>query len=246
VKSKIVIRLLIAALIAFQWQIAAWITADPEPVYAYDWTPADVTVTYHMSTGMIPITDLTLTDLGFVSVSANWTPGGNYTMLRGLRGGIPSSITDGELIYYGPLSSFNITGMQLDLYDYGVAAWTFASDNTTYLDEYDTASIGGDGVEQIANSLSVIGQVGIALTIFSVLGFFTFLFIRIDSKWGSPVLALVTAGISLMTGFYAADIIDGYYTTTGYGLALSVALIIYGLVCIGWTWQMMFTKGGDD
>lgn len=155
-KSRIVIRLLIAALLAFQWQIATWITAAPEPAYAYDWTPADVTVTYHMTGGMTPITDLTLTDLGFVSVSANWTPGGTYTMLRGLRDGIPSSITDGELIYYGPSSTVNITGMQLDLYDYGVAAWTYAADNVTYLESYDTATIGGDGVDEIANEITGI------------------------------------------------------------------------------------------
>lgn len=244
-KSRIVIRLLIAALLAFQWQIATWVTADPEPAYAYDWTPADVVVTYHMAGGMVPITDLTLTDLGFVSVSANWTPGGTYTMLRGLRGGVPSSITEGELIYYGPASSFNITGMQLDLYDYGVAAWTFATDNVTYLESYDTATIGGDGLENVSSALGVIGQVGIALAVFIIVGFFTWLTLRIDSDWGSPVLALVTAGIALMTGFYGADLIDGQYITTGYGLALSVALILYGLVCIGWTWQMMFSRGKE-
>lgn len=207
----------------------------------------DITVTATPNLyGIVPITDLMLIDNGFVTVSANWTPGGNYTMLRGLRDGTPSSITEGELIYYGPLSSVNITGMQLDLHEYGVAAWVFAADNTTYLEQYDTASIGGEGVTEIANGLNVIGQVGIAVAIIAVIVFFTWLTKTISSQWGSPILALVTAGIALMSGFYGADLIDGNYTTTGYGLALSVALIVYGLVCIGWTWQMMFSKGGDE
>ena len=110
------------------------------------------------SAAVNPVTGLVLTDLGFITVSANWTPGsGNYTMLRGLRGGLPT-LTSGELIYYGAASAANMTGMQLDTAEYIVGAWSFAADNITHSIVI-IASIGGEGMEEIAVALGGLNTV---------------------------------------------------------------------------------------
>lgn len=195
-KLKLVTRLLVAALIAFQWQVAVWVTAEPEPVYAYDWTPADVTVTYHMSGAISPITDLTLTDLEFVSVKADYTLTAGYVMLRGSTVTFPTSPTEGELIYYGPDSSVNFTAPDLDLHECFVSAFVFATDNVTYLETYDTATIGGEGVEEIATGLETLATTGdtfaeigsLAIQVVIVLVMLTF------AIWAKDIIFYYVAG----------------------------------------------------
>ena len=88
-------------------------------------------------------------------------------------------------------------------------------------------------LQQGINALSTIAMLLPVL-------FFTWLTLKIDNQRGGPVMALMTAGVALMTGFYAPDIIDGPYLTTGFSLMVAVAFMVYGLVCVGWTWHMMF------
>lgn len=174
----------------------------PQPTIASETSDhVDITITAIPNLyGILPITDLTLTDLGFVNIQADWTPGGNYTMLRGFRDYSPTSASDalanGELIYYGPESSYNITGMMLDIYHYEIVALTFATDNVTYLETYDTATIGGEGVEEIATGLETLATTGdtfaeigsLAIQVVIVLVMLTF------AIWAKDIIFYYVAG----------------------------------------------------
>ena len=87
-------------------------------------------------------------------------------------------------------------------------------------------------VETGVQSLATIGMLVPVI-------FFTVLTMKVDNKFGSPVLAMMTAGVAYFTGCYAPDIISGNYETTGLGLMVGVAFMMYSLVCLGWSLQLM-------
>lgn len=122
-------------------------------------TNADVTVYVTPLSGVGPPSNLLLTDLGLTTVQATWSAGTNstYTMLRGSRSGIPTSITDGELIYYDTGTTHNITNGVLLLINYQdiyVSAWSYGSDNITVSNSYASAHIGGETMEELAEEVS--------------------------------------------------------------------------------------------
>lgn len=140
------------------------------PVMAANFDDISITVTPGVGI-LLPPTGLTLTDLGFVTVTANWTPSvsanASYTMLRGLRTGYPATPAEGELIYYGADSSDNIVGTHLDTSEYFVSGWAFAADNVTHSPDYMTASIGGEDMVELASGMSmlVLAMLALGLTI---------------------------------------------------------------------------------
>jgi len=107
------------------------------------------------------LTDLgiTLIDLGASSIGAEWTPDATatYTMIRISRSGYPSSITDGELFYYGDAIAYNGTGYDLEYMTYYASAWGFAADNVTYSADYTTASVGGGEMIYLALGMMSTG-----------------------------------------------------------------------------------------
>lgn len=122
-------------------------------------TTADVTVTFTPNSGSgipsIPIS-LTLTDLGAVTVTGNWTMGSvnaTHIMIRASREDYPSTITDGELMYFGSNTSTNWTGFCLEINEYHFSAWSYNSGSGLFSTSYITESIGGDGLESVSESL---------------------------------------------------------------------------------------------
>lgn len=134
---------------------------QPQPVYASNTADLTITVTIINPVEVYAPTGFTLTDLGAITVEAEWTPGsGNttYTMIRASRLDYPVSPSEGELLYYGPLSSANFTGFALDSSIYYMSAWAYNADNTTYSSSYATASIGGEYVGEIADAIESLAN----------------------------------------------------------------------------------------
>ena len=100
-------------------------------------------------------TGFTVADLGCVTVSMNWTMGlgATYTMIRGARDDYPSGVGDGEIIFYGDATSYNSTGYALDTSTYYFSAFAYLADNVTYSGAYATATIGGEGMDEIADAI---------------------------------------------------------------------------------------------
>ena len=57
-------------------------------------------------------------------------------------------------------------------------------------------------------------------------------------------LFMFTCIVAHMTGFYAPDIISGEYATTPLGVTVGICLVMYGIVCAGWSFALIF-KGED-
>lgn len=55
-----------------------------------------------------------------------------------------------------------------------------------------------------------------------------------------PVLFMLAAGTALFSGFYWFDTYD-----TTYSLAVSLCMIIYSLVCLGFAYRYMFRRGEE-
>ncbi len=105
-------------------------------------------------------TNLTLTDLGAITVSANWTPGlsSTYTMLRASYNDYPASTTEGELMYYGSDNSIGLASFALETTKYYFVAIGYHSDNITCSYEYARAIIGGEDMETLAENVGIIGS----------------------------------------------------------------------------------------
>jgi hypothetical protein len=118
-----------------------------------DW--ADSSENFTTIALFLPPSDFTLTDLGAITITANWTTGigSTYTMIRASRSAFPASPTDGELVYYGDATSTNSTGWDLDVITGYFSAWGYQADNVTYSATYATASIGGEGMTGISDAL---------------------------------------------------------------------------------------------
>jgi len=110
----------------------------------------------NFTTSIAPPTNLILTDMGAISVNATWTKsaGATYTMVRIKRNEAPSDTTDGELFYYGDNVTAAMSGFSFDVNEYVARAWSYASDNVTYSADYAEASIGGEGMTEVASAIS--------------------------------------------------------------------------------------------
>lgn len=127
-------------------------------------TTADITVSGRVTgTGIGPPVGLTLTDLGLITVQADWTAGVNatYTKLVGNRNHVPATPTDGELLYYGPSVSANISGVDLEVITMYVIAISYGSDNVSYSPHFASASIGGVPMTDLATNMGLLAQYGL-------------------------------------------------------------------------------------
>ena len=167
-----------------------------------DWadSSANFTTTYQCD---VP-EGFTLTDLGAITVTANWTTGtgATYTMVRASRTDYPATPDDGEFIYYGSGTSVNSTGYDLDVIGYYFSAFAYLADNVTYGSEYATASIGGEGMTELAESVDGLTTVfgGMATTaemlfgLFLAVGLFTLTLVIKD--WETKLVLLVISGLA--------------------------------------------------
>ncbi len=86
----------------------------------------------------------------------------------------------------------------------------------------------------IGTGLTLIGQ-GLML----IVAFMPLVLFSVLSFWRpNPVLFMLSAGVSLMTGFY-------YYDTyvTNLGLTLGLCLLAFSLFCLGMAYRTLFWKG---
>jgi len=183
-------------------------------------------------TDIFPPTGLTLTDLGAITVNAEWAKGVNstYTMLRVSRTDYPSNITEGELFYYGDGVTANSTGYSLDTNTYFVTAWGFGSDNITYSNSYVTASIGGDGMENLATAFGVFNGILAVWPTYFLIGFGLLVIIGLSllAFWKLNALPfMLAAGASFIFGLCFYDAF-----TTNMGLTIGLMMIAYSVVCL--------------
>jgi len=178
-----------------------------------DWANSSANFTTTTSALQAP-TYFTLADLGGITVSANWTKGVNttYTMIRFKRDSYPTTVSNGELVYYGDGTTDNFSGYSLETTTYYFSAWGFDSDNISHSDDYAQASIGGEAMEEIATQLGnwVTWLEGDFLTLLqtilsSVIGLFLVLAITALAFWQRNVfLYLLAAPVNLVYGLSTA------------------------------------------
>ncbi len=191
------------------------------------WSSADGTVQIQDRTDSGPLLpdNFIVTDLGAITGEFSWNKGSNafYTMIRGSRDSYPITPAGGELLYYDIGTSVNISGFAFDSEAYYFSAWSFASDNITYSDEYATTTIGGEGMADIATAITNQG------TLLS--GFFT--------SGVSLLLALLITGLAFWqkTDWYfmlatPVDLIYGltYASTQTVGSPAWVEGIIFAVI----------------
>jgi hypothetical protein len=215
-------RILIAVVLAFQFQIAVWMwPQNASPAQATQPT-ADVIITYSVIVEIGPASNFILTDLGFISVGANWSAGSNatYYMIRGSRTAFPTSIIEGELLYYDTGTSCNVSGVPLDTITMYASLWSFQADNVTYAPGYVTASIGGEGMTEIADSINALsvslGGLNFDLDLslmFGVILVISMLFLALwrkdkEANVETSIVFLIVSG--LVTLYIALSWIDAY------------------------------------
>lgn len=62
----------------------------------------------------------------------------------------------------------------------------------------------------------------------------------------NPVLFMITAGISMILGLNAPDLITSAATTTSEDLTIGLSLIIYSFLCIAYAFKVIFWDGETD
>ncbi len=91
-------------------------------------------------------TDFTITDLGGSTAKLDWTlgDGADNTLIRMRRDIYPTSITDGESVYFDSGTTTNQTGLSLDITTYYYRAWSEASGE--YSEDYAGGTTGGSNM----------------------------------------------------------------------------------------------------
>lgn len=192
--------------------------------------------------------NLTLTDMRATGISISWEKGAssNYTMIRASRIEYPASPSSGELIYYGDNVTALVTGFALDTSVYYMRAWGFYSDNIAYSTETSQASIGGEGMEELAEGLLEINTpLGSMAAIFGGLVYIIPLIVLSSlAFWKeNAVLFLLVSGVAMMTGLYSPDILGGLNNSSPLGISIGLMLIGFSLLCCGWAFRLMFWRG---
>ena len=119
---------------------------------------------------------LTLADLGGTSVNYTWpsVAGAVNYLLRYKRNGIPDSVIDGEVAYYGPLTSGNLSGFALEITKYGWGLW--AHNDAGYSECYRISFSGG---EAVVDSIMIVLPLAAALILMLISFFLKSVIIKI-------------------------------------------------------------------
>lgn len=106
--------------------------------------------------------DLVITQLGGDEVQLNWTAGAynNNFMVRMQTDSYPTSITDGQLVYYGSNNSTVDDGLSLDITTYYYRVW--GENSGIYSDCYAENTIGGEYMLFLTYGLICLGLSGLA------------------------------------------------------------------------------------
>lgn len=58
----------------------------------------------------------------------------------------------------------------------------------------------------------------------------------------NAILFMILFALSMMLGLASPDMVSSETTTTGTDMAVALALIIYGLLCAGWSFRLLFWR----
>lgn len=138
------------------------------------------------------IIGFTATYVNETQVDLTWTRGADVTnvMVRMKQGEIPTSRTDGYLVYQGALETFTDTGVNFDE-NLGVVYYRAWAQNSGGV--WDDATINTDNVEGVV--ILLIGLIALAIITFA-----TGLIVK------KPLLAMVAAGLWIVGGIDAYGI----------------------------------------
>ena len=178
--------------------------------------------TTNITTCSIP-TGLTVTALTDTHILAEWDNAGNVTgyLLLVSNTVYPNDPASSYAIAYnGSDTSVTLSGYNLDFTEYFFSLWTYCN---PYSDDYDTASIGGETMEGISNSLIFLIEM-VFLIFFSVIAFWR----------DNSVMFGLAAGVAVAVGFSCYDLQSSPFM---FGIALvlwaySIACLIFGLMCM--------------
>ena len=222
------------------------IVTPPAPAMAA--TTADVLVTATPGLGVPGTpTGFTLVDLGAITVTGNWTVTGNatHTMIRAARDTYPETTTEGELMYYGENTTANWTGFSLETTTYYFSAWSYNSGSGLYSLDYATASIGGEGMEGISESIEnfttlLTGSLENFVILLIIL--VPLIFFSIMAFWKeNSLMFMLAGGVSILAGFCCYDV-----ETNTWSLGISLVLWAYAIVCLIFGFMCMFKRSPAD
>lgn len=214
---SIYLRIIVALLLAFQWQV--WDSLTPEPAFATSPT-ADVTVTYRPDNGVAAPTDLVLVRIDSSTVQATWVKNGsaNYTTLAVDAEEYPVTYNATAPAYFGTATSANISWPS-DILELYVSAWGYDEAVPGYSLGYATADIGGDFLDGIS----------VALTYFIVLIFCIAMTVITLWKVNVPVAFLTLAAwLGMMA--YHLSVNDQLSGITQGGTADVILIQLYWVV----------------
>jgi len=175
-------------------------------------------------------TGFTLLALSESHIRASWDAVDNITgyLLLVSTDSYPNDPAGGYAVAYsGNATSVDLAGYNLDFYTFYFSLWSYKN---PYSDDYAIAEIGGDELtDELGNLIQLFQNIFqfLPLILFSILAFWRF----------HAVLFMLTAGASLILGFYWYDSF-----TTNQGLAISLMLLIYSFVCIGFAFRCIFWR----
>jgi len=188
-------------------------------------------------TDILPPISFIVADMGAVSLNITWTKANassNLTLIRASRTDYPSSITDGELVYYGSNVSYNASGYSITNVVYYFSAWGVDNSGTVYSTEYVTATIGEEGVTVMATTLD--------MTPFILL--LPLMFLAVLAYWKpNPILFLIIAGVAIFSGFEWFNTLSGDYRE--YAMAVSVGFIAFAILNFGFAIKLLVWKEAE-
>lgn len=180
--------------------------------------------------------DLILTKLSDDRILAEWTAVENVTSYLLLVSTVdypadPADQYGYAVAYSGNATTATLEGYYADYTVYYFSLWTYCN---PYSDDYVTASIGGESLDDLALSFQNLGILTISmipLIFFSVMAFWK----------ENSVMFMLAAGVAILVGFNCYDV-----ETSTWMLGISLVLWAYSIACLIFGFMCMFKRSPTD
>ncbi|MFC2060617.1 hypothetical protein ACFLTZ_05990 [Chloroflexota bacterium] len=81
----------------------------------------------------------------------------------------------------------------------------------------------------------------------AIIQFLPLTLVSIMAFWKeNSVLFMITAGLAMITGLYAPDILSGNYITTSVGIAAGLMFVTYSFLCAAFAFKLMMWSPDDS
>lgn len=179
-------------------------------------------------------TGLYVRQWGENTIRASWNPIAGvtgYLLLVSTVDYPDSPAGNYAVAYSGNTSDVELTGYDLELTTYYFSLWSHIN---PYSLSYARASIGGTISDELATLATILstGILLVPLILLSILAFWTGDIVL------KPTLFVLSGAMSIFVGIYQYDIYVSHV-----GLAISLLLITYGIVCFAYTFRLIFWRG---